>query len=56
MNRSPDRRRPHPFRGVAVAAVAIPKGTYAFISLSPNLAAGGAPQFLAGLLPEVTVG
>lgn len=56
MDRSPDRRRRHPFRGAAVSAVAPPKGTCDFMSFSPNLAAAGAPQFLSGLLTEVTVG
>jgi len=55
MNRSPDRRR-HPFRGAAVSAVAPPEGTYDFMSFSPNLGAGVAPQLLSGLLTEVTVG
>ena len=56
MKCSPDRRRRHPFRGVAVGTVALPKGTCAFMSFSPNLAAAGAPRFLSGLLTEVTVG
>ncbi len=42
-------------RGSAVADLELTKGTYALLSFAPDLTAGGAPQFLSGLLTEVTV-
>lgn len=42
-------------QGTAVADLELSSGTYALLSFAPDFKAGGAPQFLSGLLTEVTV-
>lgn len=42
-------------RASAVTTLDLPKGSYALLSFAPDLAGGGRPQFLSGLLTELTV-
>ncbi|MGI8806465.1 MAG: hypothetical protein ACR2KK_01165 [Acidimicrobiales bacterium] len=42
-------------QSTAVADLELSTGTYALLSFAPDFKAGGAPQFLSGLLTEVTV-
>jgi hypothetical protein len=42
-------------RSAALVDLDVAAGTYALLSFSPDMAAGGRPQFLTGLLTEVKV-
>lgn len=42
-------------RSSAVVDLELPKGTYALLSFTPDMTAGGKPQFLTGLITELNV-